>query len=295
MRITYSIFPKFFKDLDVHGLAALVRELGLDTTNLVVRDGYWCQRATLARDVPAFVKAMEVEGLSIHFATAGYSAADVIADPSIVQVLADNGVGEFRMDYFKATADVVGDVRRARADLERMVPVLERARVRAVYQLHHGTLVSSPSAAWHLVNGLPPEQVGVELDPGNQTYEGHENFLYSTRLLGEYVVAAGIKDSRLTRDETKGADPTKGWRREWWPMDEGVTNWHEFVRAMAAIDFHGTFVMMGHYDQHDLASHRRKLKREVAYLKRVVREVGEEASPTGVAAAAPASGGPRGT
>ena len=273
MKITYSIFPKFFKHFDVHALAGLVRELDLDTTNMVVRDGYWCQRATLARDVPAFVKAMETEGLKIHFATAGFAPADVIARPELVQVLGDNGVREFRLDYFKPTGDVPGDFRRARADLERMVSVLEKANVRAVYQLHHGTLISSPSAAYHLVNGLPHEWIGVEPDPGNQTFEGHENFLTSAKLLGEYVVAAGIKDSRITRDETKANEPNKGWKREWWPMDEGVTNWHEFVRAMAAIDFSGTFVMMGHYDEKDVESHRRKLKREVAYLRRVVREV----------------------
>src|SRR5688572_15897634 len=175
MKITYSIFPKFFKHLDVHALAGLVRELGLDTTNMVVRDGYWCQRATLARDVPAFVKAMEAEGLKIHFATAGFSPADVVARPELAQLLGDNGVREFRLDYFKPTGDVPGDFRRARADLERMLPVLERANVRAVYQLHHGTLVSSPSAAYHLVSGLPHERIGVEPDPGNQTFEGHEN------------------------------------------------------------------------------------------------------------------------
>jgi sugar phosphate isomerase/epimerase len=273
MKITYSIFPKFFKHLDVHALAGLVRELDLDTTNMVVRDGYWCQRATLARDVPAFVKAMETEGLKIRFATAGFSPTDVVAKPELAQILGEHGVREFRLDYFKPTGDVPGDFRRARADLERVLPILEKANVRAVYQLHHGTLVSSPSAAYHLVNGLPVEWIGIEPDPGNQTFEGHENFMTSMKLLGEYVVAAGIKDSRITRDETTAHEPTKGWKREWWPLDEGVTNWHEFVKAMAAIDFHGTFVMMGHYDEKDVDSHRRKLKREVAYLKTVVREV----------------------
>ena len=54
MRVTFSIFPKFFRHLDRAGLAALVRGAGLDTTNLVVRDGYWVTPARLATEAPAF-------------------------------------------------------------------------------------------------------------------------------------------------------------------------------------------------------------------------------------------------
>ena len=40
MKAILSIFPKFYKHLDVHGLATLVREVGLDTTNVIIRDGF---------------------------------------------------------------------------------------------------------------------------------------------------------------------------------------------------------------------------------------------------------------
>lgn len=56
------------------GLAAMVREAGKDTTNAVVRDGYWVSPANIACELPAFVSAMRDEGIGFRFATTGFSA-----------------------------------------------------------------------------------------------------------------------------------------------------------------------------------------------------------------------------
>jgi hypothetical protein len=276
MQITFSIFPKFYRHLDPRGLAALVHEVGLDTTNAVIRDGYWVTPGGMAKELPAFVKAMEEEGLEVRFATAGFSADSLIADSNPLAILADSGVVEFRMDYFRVKD---GDPRRSMAEareaLERLVPNLERHGVRAVYQLHHGTLIPSPSAAWQLVKGLPARWIGVELDPGNQAYEGFECWDRAAKLLGEYAVALGVKDVAFVRSPEHAEDPDKGWRRIWAPLDEGITNWHEVVSALDAIDFKGTFVFMPFYDENDPEAMTQKLKREVAYLRGVVAQVAE--------------------
>ena len=82
MKITWSVFPKFYKDLSLPELAALVRDAGLDTTNITIRDGYWVTQGNLAAETKAFVEAMEKEGLKIHFATTGFSAKDLVRDDS---------------------------------------------------------------------------------------------------------------------------------------------------------------------------------------------------------------------
>lgn len=71
MNLTFSLFPKYYQRLDVRGLAALVREVRLDTTNAVIRDGYWVSPANLGRELPAFVNGMRAEGLEVRFCTAG--------------------------------------------------------------------------------------------------------------------------------------------------------------------------------------------------------------------------------
>ena len=275
--ISFSIFPKFLAHLSVAELAAVVRDAGLDTTNLVVRDGFWVGRTNYAADLPKFMRAARGAGLDVRFATAGFSADDVIADPSLIARLADEGIRDFRMDYFRIDGpDVRGQFHGARSKMHQLAEICRNHRIRAVYQVHHRMLISSAWSAWDLVRDLPPQHVGVELDPGNQSFEGCEAWEKSMRLLGDHFVAAGIKDSRVLRDESHANDADKGWRREWCPITEGVTNWHDFAAACHAVNFGGTFVFMPFYDPQDPTAQTAKLREEVAYLRRILADAREK-------------------
>lgn len=280
MKITYSIFPKFYKHLGVEQLAELIRRVGLDTTNLVIREGYWVDPKTLAVDVPKFVRAMEAAGIAVTFATAGYSPDEIVFDPTPLKVLADNGITQFRMSYFRMeNPDVRVSYVIARHKLQAMLERCAEAKIRAIYQVHHGTLVSSASAAFGLINGLDPQWIGVELDPGNQAFEGYERWEVSVGLMGEYLRAVGIKDTAITRDPARAAEPGKGWTRTWATLMEGDTNWYDLLRALKAGNFEGHFVWMPFYDENDPAEMTRKLTGEVAYMRRVAAEVEAEPPP----------------
>lgn len=274
MQIRWSVFPKFYRHLSVAELAALVREVGLDATNLVIRDGFWVSRANLAAELPAFLQAMRGEGIEVWFATAGFEAEEMIVDPSPLHLLAENGITDFRMGYFKVKGnDVRGSLDEARRKMEKIAALSEKAGIRCIYQVHHGMLIPNASAAYPLVKDLDPRFVGVELDPGNQTFEGWESPSRSAHLLGEYLTAMGIKDSCVRRDEAKASEPGKGWSRSWCPLTEGVINWHEVIRALNAVDFNGTFVFMPFYNEGDPPEMTANLKREVAYLRDIVSQI----------------------
>jgi sugar phosphate isomerase/epimerase len=270
--ITFSIFPKFLAHLSVEELARAVRDVGLDTTNLVVRDGFWVSRSNFDEDLPNFMRAARAAGLDVRFATAGFSADEIIADPSLVARLADHGIREFRIDYFRAGPEPRGDFDRARSKMHQLAEICRNHHIRAVYQVHHRMLIASAWSAWDLVRDLPADHVGIELDPGNQSFEGFEAWEKSVRLLGDHFVAAGIKDSRIWRDESHAHDSDKGWRREWCPITEGVTNWRDFAAACNAVNFKGTFVFMPFYDPQDPEAQLAKLRDEVAYLRQMLAE-----------------------
>lgn len=278
MQPVWSIFPKYHAHLDVPRLAGLVRELGLDTTNMVVRDGFWVTRKDFARQTAAFVDGMKREGLTIHFATTDFRADELADDPTPLKVMHDNGIRDFRMAWFEMERDVRGAMQRARASMGRMADACAKTNMRAIYQLHHGMLASSPSAGFALVDGLPPKHVGIELDPGNESFDGYESHERSARLLGPYLAAVGVKDTAIHRDPAHANDPDKGWRRDWAPIDEGVNRWDEVARAMNEVGFVGTIVMMPHYDPKDVKSQEQKLKREVEYFRRIVADVTRPAS-----------------
>ena len=58
-----------------------------------------------------------------------------------------------RLNFY--TTDVDGFMAKA----EQLVPICQRHRIRAVYQVHHRMLISSAWSAFNLVNGLPPDAV----------------------------------------------------------------------------------------------------------------------------------------
>jgi len=273
--ISWSLFPKFYRHLSAESLADLVRQVGLDTTNLVVREGYWVAQESIKSDLPRFMKAMEKAGVQVKFATAGFSAAEVVADPGLIEVLRDWGITEFRMGHFPLDprCPVRAQLYEALQQIELLACVCERVGIRAVYQVHQDTLISSASAVHKLLDGLPQSAVGVELDPGNQSYEGLENWDYAFGLLGDKVTAAGIKDTGVTRDLSQSASPGKGWTRFWTPITEGVTNWHTFASAAVRSGFNGTFVFMPFYHEDNPQKMTEALSGEVAYLRRVFAEM----------------------
>lgn len=276
MQATLSIFPKFYGHLDTRGLAALVREVGLDTTNLVIRDGYWVSESNLAETLTEFMRVMRSEGLEPRFATTSYSAETLAADPTPLALLAEYGIREFRIGYFRAGDDPRRALESARRSLEALSERCARHGIRAVYQVHHGTLIPNASAGWHVMNGLPSEYIGLELDPGNQSFEGFERWDRSARLLGDYLIAVGVKDTAVEREPGREEAPDKGWKRTWVPIYEGVTDWHELARELSAVDFRGTMVFMPFYDENDPTAMTAKLKREVAYLRAVLANVEAE-------------------
>jgi sugar phosphate isomerase/epimerase len=284
--ITYSIFPKFFAGLDVKGLAALVREVGLDTVNLTIRKGYWVTQENLAEEAPAFVKAMADEGIKVSFATAGYMPEEM-ADGESLRILADSGITDFRMGYFKKAGRL--GMRQAQIEarraMEGVAEVCAKAKIRAVYQVHHGTDIINAMSAYQMVKDLPPQHVGIMLDPGNQAHEGWEKWPKAASLLGDYLAAWGIKDTAIGRDESKVDEASKGWHQYWVPCDQGRTNWYEVGKACQQVNFRGTFVFMPFYSEKDKQEMRRLLKPEVAYVRQVMENVA--AGATGPAKAAP--------
>lgn len=273
MNAIFSIFPKFLANLSAEQLADTVKKVGLDTTNLVIRKGYWCEPDNLAKDVPVFCKTMERAGVKIHFATAGYMPEDIEADDTPLRVLAANGVREFRMGYFRGGDDPATALDDARRRMERMASLCEKLDVRAVYQVHHGTNIATATGAYYLVRDLPAERVGVMLDPGNQAHEGFEKWERSARLLGDYLVSIGVKDTKVTHDETQLDTPRKGWSTSWETVDRGQTNWHDLIGALQVIGFDGTFVWMPFYNEKEPDIQIGKIAIEVAYMRKAVAEV----------------------
>lgn len=115
----------------------------------------------------------------------------------------------------------------------------EHHGVKALVELHHGTVTSSASAARRLLEGLDPVHVGVIHDLGNLVIEGWEDPLPALELLGPYLAHIHVKNARWVRKDTRDESGAAVWRHEWAPLADGQGSVLAYFRALAGVGYDG--------------------------------------------------------
>ncbi|WP_328994370.1 sugar phosphate isomerase/epimerase [Kribbella sp. NBC_01245] len=151
--------------------------------------------------------------------------------------------------------------------------VEERARhhgVRALVELHHGTLTPSASAARRLLEGLDPLHVGVIHDIGNMVIEGWEEPEHSLDLLGEYLAHVHVKNCAFHVAGVE-ADGTLRWEPKWVPLREGRADLPALFRALRAVGYDGWVTVEDFSDVLPLAE---RTAGNLDYLTSIARAAG---------------------
>lgn len=113
----------------------------------------------------------------------------------------------------------------------------EHHGVKALVELHHGTITSSASAARRLLEGLDPRHVGVIHDLGNLVIEGWEDPLPALQLLGPYLAHIHVKNARWVRQDERDESGAAVWRNEWAPLAEGQGSVLAYFQALADVGY----------------------------------------------------------
>ena len=271
MSVKLTWFPKQMKDADGGAIASATRAAGLSRCNAVVRDGYPTPPGSLPRTLRPFLDALADCGVKCDFATTIWHPGQLAGAEAALAAMAEHGVANVRLAQFNSGGGFgqVGDVRaeldQAKRDFEEAVKILEKHGLRGIYQVHHKTLLPSPSSLWPFLRDLPAERMAGMLDPGNQAFEGHEDVRRSLRLWGvDRTAACGVKDVAIDRGD--------GWRRSFVSTGEGVCEWPNVLKAFADEGFAGHLVFMPFYDVSDADDLSVKLKQEVDYVRRHLAE-----------------------
>ncbi|CAG7651739.1 hypothetical protein PAESOLCIP111_06379 [Paenibacillus solanacearum] len=240
MQAIYSLFPKLFQGESLEMLADRLHETGIGSVDLLIRDGYWVTPPGLRQEAPNYVRYMQQQRIEVPFATTSYMPEMLLNDPGPLEVMADLGIRSFRLGYFQYDASVPlnSQLKDARVQMEKLAELCSKHRVKAIYQVHHGRthLIQHSMSALSIVHDLPPEHVGIMLDPGNQFHDGRENSGKAVALLGRYLAAIGVKDVAVIQDTSKRHLPNKGWSTVWAPCQEGLINWHEISESLQVSD-----------------------------------------------------------
>jgi sugar phosphate isomerase/epimerase len=122
--------------------------------------------------------------------------------------------------------------------LARVEGLSQEYGVRALVEIHHGTICPSASLVHRLVSGFDPESIGVIFDPGNMVYEGFEDYRIGLELLGPYLAHVHLKNAAYERPEGGGV-----WQPRWSPLEDGVVDFECLVVALEGVGYDGWLVM----------------------------------------------------
>ncbi len=228
-------FPKFLVGRSAETLARELRGIGCDGVAIPVRSGYWVEPATLARDLPVFRRVCAEAGLSADYAVIAQKPAELAADPTPLAILAEHGVRWARIGYLQGDDPGAGFAQ-AQRQLAAVAAHAEKIGIRVVVQCHHGTWHASTDAAWHFVRDLPPQAIGVKIDPGNQCHEGRSDARRSLAVLGPHLAAVGVKDAAWERT------PEGGWRCRWVDAPSGCAGWSNWCAQLRERAFAGPYI-----------------------------------------------------
>lgn len=130
-------------------------------------------------------------------------------------------------------------LRRARRDLEAVADLARAHGVRAIIEVHFGTIAPSASLTLRLVEGLNPRHVGVIYDPDNLTQEGLEHWQLGLELLGPFLAYVQFKNAVWVPAAAPGTDGWRHWRRDYVPLEQGLVDWPAFIRVLRHRQYDG--------------------------------------------------------
>jgi sugar phosphate isomerase/epimerase len=261
MRFVY--FTKTLRELDVKGLVAFCKEVGLDGVDLAVRPGYPVHPENVAAALPAAAKAFADAGLVIGLVSTPTDLTDPEgkAARAVFEACGKAGVPAVKIGYFAYRPPVEERLKEARRRLAGFARLAAKTKVRACYHTHSGNMLGNNAAGLRLLlEGLDPHQVGAFADTGHTAVNGGP-IRMELDLLRSWLALLAIKDMAWEKGKA-------GWRYRVVPAGSGIVRWAEVGQAVKECKFNGTVSLHGEYEAKNLAERKKLAKEELALLKK---------------------------
>lgn len=153
------------------------------------------------------------------------------------------------------------------AGFKRVEELAKKHGVKADFEMHHGTITASASAARRLASHFDPQYIGVIYDTGNVVYEGFEEYQMALEILGPYLDLVHIKNAKWVRKEVDGKEV---FRPDWAPFTDGHADFERCFKALKAIGYDG-YVTFEDFSSEESSDE--KLKTDINFIKGVVEKV----------------------
>jgi sugar phosphate isomerase/epimerase len=268
---------------------ATLRELGYEGVEWRVADptpsadgqpGFWAGNrctwplSSFVEDAPRIAALTKSAGLAMPSLGTYARCSDLAAVELSMRGAAALGVSQLRItvpgydggEPYVALRDAAQAQYRAVAELARQYGV------RALIELHHGSILPSASAAALFLEGFDPATVGVIHDAGNMVHEGFESYRLGLELLGPFLAHVHLKNAQW-RPAGARPDGSTQWRGDWAPIPKGIVDMPALFRALRSVGYDGWVSFEDFSTEQPL---RERLRDNLAYIKAVARAVAAE-------------------
>jgi sugar phosphate isomerase/epimerase len=115
--------------------------------------------------------------------------------------------------------------------LDAFIQSISPFRVKALFEIHFKTIISSPSLAYFLLKGFDPQRVGVIHDAGNMIIEGREDWKMGVEILGDYLGHVHVKNASWRKEAN--------WNWSWDELETGMVDWEEVLAVLSSVNYDG--------------------------------------------------------
>src|SRR5262245_56099018 len=282
----FAIFTVGLPDYTPEEAVNVLHELGYDGIEWRVTDqgpsadgtpGFWAGNrctwplSSFVEDAPRIRALTEQAGLMMPSVGTYMTCKDLQAVERAMQATARLGAPQLRVNVptYDGSTSYLQLRDRSLAQYREVAELAKQYGVRALIEMHHGSLTSSASAAAAFLAGFDPRYVGVIHDAGNMVYEGYEQYRLGLEALGPYLGHVHLKNTAW-RVVGPRPDGSTEWRATWAPIVKGIVDMASLFQALRAVGYDGWVSFEDFSTEQPL---RERLRDNLAYVKQVVQRV----------------------
>ncbi len=236
----FIMFTKHLEGLDVPGIIAALKSVGVQGADLCTRPGYPVNPENVETALPEAARQFADEGLSIPLVTTpgDFTTPDMDYAERLYAACGEAGVQHIKLGYWhwKPEQNYWEEVDVVRGYLEGFQGLSEKHGVQTVVHNHSGLSMGlNSSSVMNLVKGFDPKHVGVFADPGHLSICG-EPIEMALNIVRDYLSVMAFKD--LERQRVVQGGKTR-WHTRTVRLGHGFGDWAALLRALKQVDFDG--------------------------------------------------------
>jgi sugar phosphate isomerase/epimerase len=264
--VKYLYFTKSLQHLDLPGVIDFLKGAGLDGADMTVRPGFPITPANARTALLDAVNRFRDSGLTVGLTTAATTLADPASAEAITlfEATAKAGVPAVKLGYFRYRGPFEADLAAARKGLAGFARLAARTGVRACYHTHSGAYIGNNCASLRLLLlDSDPHHVSAFVDTGHTAINGGP-IRQELDMVRPWLGLVAIKDMAWERTPA-------GWKHSVVPAGEGIVNWSDVAKGLKDCGYDGSISLHAEYETKDLAERRELAKKELAFLKNVLK------------------------